>query len=104
MVLTEMLLWAVSRSMPVVSAIIWAINGMQAVLPSNFGNSSGENSPVGSSSLTEEAGASGVAGALLAGVSVPLQAVRMPAAEQAASPSRKLRREIFACFIKGSSL
>ena len=39
----------------------------------------------------------------LAGVSSPLQAVRMPAAEQAARPSRKLRREILAFFIRRSS-
>ena len=32
-----------------------------------------------------------------------LQAVRMPAAEQAARPSRKLRREILAFFIRRSS-
>ena len=101
--LTEMLLCAASRSMPVVSAIICAISGMQAVLPSSLGNSSGENSPMGSSSLTEEAGASGEVEALLAGVSAPLQAVRMPAAEQAARPSRKLRREILAFFIRRSS-
>ena len=31
------------------------------------------------------------------------QAVRMPAAEQAARPSRKLRREILAFFIRRSS-
>ena len=51
----------------------------------------------------EEAGASGEVEALLAGVSSPLQAVRMPAAEQAARPSRKLRREILAFFIRCSS-
>ena len=37
-VLTQ--LWAVSRSMPVVSAMICAMRGMQAVLPSVMGNSS----------------------------------------------------------------
>ena len=37
------------------------------------------------------------------GASVPLQAVSTPAAEQAASPSRKLRREILAFFIRKPS-
>ena len=49
----------------------------------------------------EDAGCSAAEEAMLPeGASVPLQAVSTPAAEQAASPSRKLRREILAFFIK----
>ena len=102
-----MLLRASSKSIPVVSASICAISGMQAVLPSSGGKSSTVKN--GSACCTagvaaEDAGGSAAEEAVLPeGASVPLQAVSTPAAEQAASPSRKLRREILAFFIKKPS-
>ena len=105
MVLTEMMLWASSRSMPVVSAIICAISGMQAVLPSRAGKSSTVRNGAAVTSLAaEEAGGSGAVEADEAGSLLPEQAVRTPAAEQAARPSRKLRREIFVFFIRKNLL
>ena len=82
--------------MPVVSASICAIRGMQAVLPSRAGKSSTVRNGAAVTSLAaEEAGGSGAVEADEAGSLLPEQAVRTPAAEQAARPSRKLRREIF---------
>ena len=105
MVLTEMMLWASSRSMPVVSASICAIRGMQAVLPSRAGKSSTVRNGAAVTSLAaEEAGGSGAVEADEAGSLLPEQAVRTPAAEQAARPSRKLRREIFVFFIRKNLL
>ena len=105
MVLTEMMLWASSRSMPVVSASICAIRGMQAVLPSRAGKSSTVRNGAAVTSLAaEEAGGSGAVEADEAGPLLPEQAVRTPAAEQAARPSRKLRREIFVFFIRKNLL
>ena len=102
-----MLLRASSRSMPVVSASICAISGMQAVLPSSGGNSSTVRNGSGcctAEDAAEDAGCSAAEEAVLPeGASVPLQAVSTPAAEQAASPSRKLRREILAFFIRKPS-
>ena len=106
-----MLLRASSKSMPVVSASICAIRGMQAVLPSSGGKSSTVKN--GSACCTaeeaaedaaEDAGCSAAEEAMLPeGASVPLQAVSTPAAEQAASPRRKLRREILVFFIRKPS-
>ena len=79
MVLTEMMLWASSRSMPVVSASICAIRGMQAVLPSRAGKSSTVRNGAAVTSLAaEEAGGSGAVEADEAGSLLPEQAVRTP--------------------------
>ena len=102
-----MLLRASSRSMPVVSASICAISGMQAVLPSSGGKSSTVKNGAACCTVedaAEDAGCFTTEEAVLPeGASVPLQAVSTPAAEQAASPSRKLRREILAFFIRKPS-
>ena len=92
--------------MPVVSAMICAMRGMQAVLPSVMGNSLGVRMgslttslaaalPAGSGSGWEGAGPKST-GAL------SLQAESSAAEETAPSPSRKARREIITCFITGN--
>ena len=102
-----MLLRASSKSIPVVSASICAISGMQAVLPSSGGKSSTVRNGAACCTVeeaAEDAGCSTTEEAVLPeGASVPLQAVSTPAAEQATSPSRKLRREILVFFIKKPS-
>ena len=76
---------------------------MQAVLPSIGGNSSTVKNGAACCTV-EDAGCSTTEEAVLPeGASVPLQAVSTPAAEQAASPSRKLRREILVFFIRKPS-
>ena len=83
-----MALWASVRSAPVVSAMIWAIRGMQAVEPSTPGNSSGVRKGSAGAALDAESSelAEEEAGLL------------HPASRAAAVPRpravRKLRREI----------
>ena len=98
-------LWAASSSMPVVSAMICAMSGMQAVEPSVTGNSSSVRMGAVGTSLAEEAGVSDEA-ALDAGVleAASPQAASSVAVETAPSPSRKERREILDCFMVKPSL
>ena len=110
-VLVVTALRAVSRSMPVVSAMICAISGMQAVLPSVMGNSSTRRMGSGGTSLAaDEAGAPesgcGKTDVLAddAGASVLPQAESSRAEEAAPRPNRKLRRVILTFFIRKSSL
>ena len=98
-VLVVTALRAVSRSSPVVSAMICAISGMQAVLPSVMGNSSTlRMGCAGISLAAEEAGssASGTEGAApeLEEAGTVLQAESRAAVDARPRPVRNARREI----------
>lgn len=84
--------------MPVTSAFIWAIRGMQAVEPSRRGNSSSVRKGTGvSASGTDAAGESAGESA------VPvLQAVSIAAPKPRPITRRKLRREIISFISKTS--
>ena len=93
MVLTATLLCASLRGMPVVSAIIWAMRGMQAVEPSTPGNSSGLRK--GSASASPEELEAGPSPPELLALSGPAQPLKRAAAVPRPSAARKLRRESF---------